>query len=241
MLVTVFCLMMTASVGGTIISTILMEIAEMITGHPYENTLDSLLNETPMYLIVLLVVIVGPLVEELVFRHALMNRLLPHGEVSAILLSGITFGLMHGNFFQLFYTTAIGILLAYVYARTRNLLYPLLLHVIFNCWGSVLPLAFLDDLPENLATMTSEEMLLWAAENLIPFCFLMLRALAMYGLAAAGFILLLVFIRRIRFDPCPLPLPKHGAWRIRFLNPGMILCFGLAILFLLISLIPPLT
>lgn len=239
MLGTVFCLMMTASVIGTVISTILMRIAEMITRHSYENTLDSVLNETPMPLIVLLVVIVGPLIEELVFRRALMDRLLPHGEISAILLSGITFGLMHGNFFQLFYTTAIGVLLAYVYARTRNLLYPLLLHMVFNFWGSVLPLAFLDGLPENLDTMTNEEMLAWAAENLIPTVFLMLRALAMYGMALAGFILVLVFIRHIRFEPCPLPLPRRGAWRIRFLNPGMILCFGLAILFLLISLIPP--
>ncbi len=239
MLGTVFCLMMTASVGGSIISTILMSIAEMITGHSYENTLNALITETPMPLILLLVVIVGPFVEELVFRHALMRRLLPHGEVGAILLSGITFGLMHGNFFQLFYTTAIGILLAYVYARTRNLLYPLLLHMLFNFWGSVLPLTFLDSLPENLSTMTGEELLAWAAENLVPFVVLILRALLMYSMALLGLVLVLVFIRRIRFAPCPLPLPRKEAWRIRFLNPGMILCFTLACLLLLLSLIPP--
>lgn len=229
------CLMLTVAVAGSLISTLLMGIMEMITGHTYSSTVDALIAESPVGLVILIVCIIGPIVEELVFRRALMRRLLPYGEVSAILISGITFGVMHGNFFQLFSAIGSGLVLAYLYARTRNFLYPVLLHILYNLWA-VLPSLLFGEMPST--DMAEEELYAWIAENLLPYLGMMLYSLAMYAVGATGLILLLVFIRRVRFDPCPLPLPREEGWRIRLLNPGMILFAVLSLLLLLLSFVP---
>ena len=48
-------------------------------------------------------VVLAPVFEELVFRKVLVDRVLPYGEWPAILFSGLTFGLFHGNLTQFFY------------------------------------------------------------------------------------------------------------------------------------------
>ena len=67
--------------------------------------------------------VLAPVFEELVFRKVLVDHVLPFGEWPAILFSGITFGLFHGNLTQFFYATVLGMILAYVYIRWGNILY----------------------------------------------------------------------------------------------------------------------
>ena len=234
---TVSCLMMSAAVAGSIFSNVLMAILGALTGHSYENTTAEIVSETPIWLIILLVVIVGPLCEELVFRRALMDRLLPFGELGAILVSGITFGLMHGNLFQLFYTVAVGFLLAYIYAKTRNFLYPLFLHMGFNFIGSVLPVIYLDIPWEEAANLPPEEAFFWLLQNALPMLVMFLHVFLMYGAALAGVVLLLIFYKNIRFSPAPIPL-RGAQFRARLLNAGMILFAILGVVLLGFSLIP---
>ena len=85
-------------------------------------------------------VVLAPVFEELIFRKLLVDRVLPYGEWPAILLSGITFGLYHGNLTQFFYAALLGMVLAYVYIRTGNVLYTMGLHACVNFLGGVLPL-----------------------------------------------------------------------------------------------------
>ena len=85
-------------------------------------------------------VILAPLFEELVFRKVLVDRVLPFGEWPAILFSGITFGLFHGNLTQFFYAALLGMILAYVYIRTGRILYTIGIHACINFLGGVLPL-----------------------------------------------------------------------------------------------------
>lgn len=89
---------------------------------------------------VLAFVVLAPVFEELVFRKVLVDRVLPFGEWPAILFSGITFGLFHGNLTQFFYAALLGMLLAYVYIRTGNILYTMGIHACINFLGGVLPL-----------------------------------------------------------------------------------------------------
>ena len=85
-------------------------------------------------------VVLAPVFEELVFRKVLVDRVLPFGEWPAILFSGITFGLFHGNLTQFFYAALLGMVLAYVYIRTGNILYTIGIHACINFLGGVLPL-----------------------------------------------------------------------------------------------------
>ena len=57
---------------------------------------------------VVFLVIVGPIFEEWLFRKQLIDHTRKYGEKTAILLSGLAFGLFHMNLFQFFYAFLLG-------------------------------------------------------------------------------------------------------------------------------------
>lgn len=81
------------------------------------------------------VIVVAPIVEELMFRgvgYALLERF---GRAAAIVLVGIAFGLMHGLVAGFPVIATFGIGLAYLRARTRSIYPCILLHASFNAAG----------------------------------------------------------------------------------------------------------
>ena len=70
----------------------------------------------------------------------------------SILLSGLLFGLFHGNLFQFFYAAAVGMILAYVYTRTGRYLWCVAMHAIINLMGSIVIPALAALLPADLIT-----------------------------------------------------------------------------------------
>lgn len=77
--------------------------------------------------------LISPITEEIVFRGLLFNRMRRYYPVTAaIILSGVLFGVYHGNLVQGVYGTCMGILLAYTYERMRSFLIPCLFHAVAN-------------------------------------------------------------------------------------------------------------
>ena len=77
--------------------------------------------------------LISPITEEIVFRGLLFNRMRRYYPVTAaIILSGVLFGVYHGNPVQGVYGTCMGILLAYTYERMRSFLIPCLFHAVAN-------------------------------------------------------------------------------------------------------------
>ena len=70
--------------------------------------------------------------EELLFRKFLIDRTIRHGEFISCAMSGIMFGLWHGNFQQFFFAFFIGVLFAFVYIRTGNIIYTMIMHASVN-------------------------------------------------------------------------------------------------------------
>lgn len=140
----VFVICMGCMYLGNIIGQMVSAIIRMVTGMPLDNTLDQLINDMQPWLILLLVVIIGPVMEELVFRKFLLDRIAGYGQLTSMLLSGLIFGVAHGNFYQFFYAFALGVIFAWVYLRTGNLFYTIGLHMMINFWGSFLSLYLLD-------------------------------------------------------------------------------------------------
>ena len=64
-------------------------------------------NSTPIPLI-LFVAIIGPIFEELIFRGLLLKKLRVYGDKTAIIYTGIAFGLFHTNLSQILFATVIG-------------------------------------------------------------------------------------------------------------------------------------
>lgn len=76
---------------------------------------------------------VSPLVEEIVFRGLIYNRLRKIFRIPlAILVSAIFFGAFHGNLVQGVYGGCMGALMAYLYERTGRFFVPILFHAVAN-------------------------------------------------------------------------------------------------------------
>lgn len=82
---------------------------------------------------VLLYGLTSPVTEEIVFRGLIFNRLrrfCPH--TAAVILSGVLFGVYHGNLVQGVYGGCMGILMAYLYERMNSFFIPCLFHATAN-------------------------------------------------------------------------------------------------------------
>jgi len=123
--------------AGNMIGTVLNQFFSTILGKEIDNTVGELIENSNPLILLLVIGIIGPILEELVFRKFIIDRIRPYGEFLAVLFSALTFGMFHGNFYQLFYAFAIGFVLAFIYVRTKNIIYPVILHIAFNTYSVV--------------------------------------------------------------------------------------------------------
>ncbi len=80
----------------------------------------------------LVIAVVAPVVEELLFRGIGFNLLRRFGDTAAILATGLAFGLYHGLVNALPILTLFGIALAWLRLRTRSVYPGMLVHAAFN-------------------------------------------------------------------------------------------------------------
>ena len=98
----------------------------------------ELLNSSSILPRILVVGILAPIFEELIFRKVLIDRLSRYSTFLAIFVSGLFFGLYHGNFSQFFFATGIGLLFAFLYSKTGKIHLTIILHMIVNLFTSVI-------------------------------------------------------------------------------------------------------
>ena len=96
------------------------------------NKASELMQDANVFIRTLVVGIGAPVFEELIFRKVLIDRTIKYGEYVSIVMSGIMFGLLHGNFSQFFFAALVGMLFAYVYIRTGRIRYTIFLHMAVN-------------------------------------------------------------------------------------------------------------
>ena len=106
-----FFIAQVVSFFGSLISNIINSFFSLILGRDVSGGVDELIMDTPIWIVILVAVIIGPIFEELIFRRILFDRLSPFGEKFAIITTAVAFGLFHGNFDQVVYATALGIIL----------------------------------------------------------------------------------------------------------------------------------
>lgn len=122
-----------------------------------ESVLPSTDSTVPMtllqfFLAVFTTAIVPAVCEEFLFRSTILENLIPYGKGFAIFTSALLFGLMHQNFFQIFYTTMAGLILGWAYYKTRSYLCVFLIHFCNN-FISVIQEFVLSNLSEELGTL----------------------------------------------------------------------------------------
>ncbi len=82
---------------------------------------------------ILMVAVLGPVAEELLFRGAIQGELVKkYPPVLAILLSAMLFGIIHFNPAQVIFAFLYGLLLGWLYYQSGSLLLCILLHILNN-------------------------------------------------------------------------------------------------------------
>ena len=111
----------------------LLNVIELYRYSPTFQEISQIQFDTPIWLGILSYGILAPLGEEVVFRGVVYGQLKKVMKVpAAIVLSGLAFGLFHGNLVQAVYATVIGVLLALVYELYGTLAAPMVFHSVAN-------------------------------------------------------------------------------------------------------------
>ncbi len=235
------------AIAGNFIGIIVNAVLSVILGVNTSATFlqEGILGEQPL-LFCFIAVCCAPVVEELLFRKLLIDRIHRYGNRTAIIISGLLFGLFHGNFTQFFYATLIGFLFAYVYTSTGKIQYTILLHMLLNFFGTAVPMlvnkridnnalmeslqAAMDTLQQSLlsgqAMDEANQQLNGLLGEMKP---LLIMAAVNYGLAFAGLITLIVRRKHFKIEPPVTPLPKRTHLSVIFINLGILFAAAVCI------------
>ena len=227
--------------AGSLVGNLLNSIVGSLTGRLPENGIQTLVNETPLWLIFISVVIIAPIVEELIFRKLMIDRLSVYGDKAAIIFSSVAFGLMHANLYQFFYAALLGALFGYVYTKTHDVKYTILMHTLVNFLGSIVAL------PAQKAILELYEILEFAAlgepVNILALIVSGTIVLAYsnieYGFLIGGIFALVNYIKAKKFRLCPdkeIYLPDEEITKNGVANAGAITFLVITSLMIILNL-----
>lgn len=99
-----------------------------------DQAINSLVTDKTSLLMTILVVVLVPITEELLYRGVFTSFFFKSQPFWQVAMSGVIFGLMHSstNFISTLVYVTMGWILAYVYVHTRNLSNSLTLHILNN-------------------------------------------------------------------------------------------------------------
>ncbi|QIG37189.1 Membrane-bound protease, CAAX family [Ligilactobacillus salivarius] len=99
-----------------------------------DKALNALVTDRTAILMTILVVVLVPITEELLYRGVFTSFFFKNQPFWQVAMSGVIFGLMHSstNFISALVYVTMGWILAYVYVHTKNLSNSLTLHILNN-------------------------------------------------------------------------------------------------------------
>lgn len=185
------------------LTNIFIILISIFKGSEVVNPLQNIIEGSSLILTFIFVGILSPIIEEMMFRRIMLNKLRRYGDKVAIVTTALLFGLFHANFSQFFYATVLGLIFAYVTLKTGTIKYSIILHIFVNMMGSfIIPLIIGD------------------GSNLVAYgCVLFLVLL----ISIVGLVLLIKDRKNISLLDGEVKLEKGTAFKIIWINLGMVL------------------
>ncbi|MBQ9141015.1 MAG: CPBP family intramembrane metalloprotease [Lachnospiraceae bacterium] len=208
-----------------LIAVLLTAIIGALKQSEVENVMVNVTSSISLPVNLFVVVICAPIMEELLFRKTLIDRTAQFGEGIAVVFSGLVFGLFHGNLVQFGYAFLLGVFFGFIYIKTKNIVYPIILHMITNFFGSflgsiIMDLSGLSALPTDATETEAVAMML---ENLDGFAIYICYALFLITLVITGIVLFVKNKKKFLLLPGEITIEKGTRFKTMFLNAGMIL------------------
>ena len=241
--VVTFLVCMGVMVVLNIVSTYFVEFLSAVLGYSIENDTSDLIMSTPIWVVILVAVIIGPIIEELMFRKVFIDVLGVYGDRIAIVFSAVAFGIFHGNFSQVLYATGIGLIFGYVYTKTSNILHTILLHIAINFMGSV-PALLVNESADRLMNMDPEAELDFGASLTYTVDTMLVSGVAIlqYAMAIAGIVLLVYLTASKAYkipNSCDIVIPKERILTTSVCNFGVIFFLIFSLIQFTLSILPP--
>lgn len=123
---------------------IIAPLVELIPMADWFSKLMLNMGRTTHPATIMAVVIAAPILEELIFRGVMLDGLLKrYSPIKAIIVTSLLFGAIHLNPWQFVSAFTGGLFIGWVYYRTHNLSYAILIHAVNNLFF-VVPAFFID-------------------------------------------------------------------------------------------------
>ncbi len=218
---------------GNYISSMILSYMELYLGFTPVNAISELLSGSDLIISIALVGIIGPIVEELMFRKLFTDRLTAYGDGIAIVFPSLVFGLFHGNLYQFFYAFLLGMAFSYIYVKTGKIIYSTLLHIFINLFCGIFPSVILtmfnyeEFLELTLAGTLTEEYIM---ANALPITLLGIYEFVMLGMVFAGIFTFTRNLRNLKFNKGEISFPKGTAAEVVFFNAGSIALITICII-----------
>ena len=198
------------------LTNILMMLIAVIKGSEVTNPLVNMLEGSNWIWSLIFAGILSPIIEEMMFRGVMLNKLRRYGDKVAIITTAILFGLFHANFSQFFYAVALGMIFAYVALKTGTIKYSIILHIVVNIMGGVILPAAIGD----------------GSNIVVAGCV----GLVLLAIVIIGLVLLIKNRKNISLLDGEIKLEKGTAFKTIWVNVGMIL-YVVICLFSMVSIL----
>lgn len=215
---------------SNILGNVMTWIIGALKGSLVQNEIINITTSVNIWLVLIYMVICAPVMEEYVFRKLIVDRTVRYGQGAAVLMSGLMFGLFHGNLNQFMYAFTLGAFLAFLYVKTGKLKITIALHMMFNFIGGLVATQLLEliDLDEYMALLEEGDMaatVSYMMDHLVGWIAYLLFVVFVFGIMIAGIVLLIIFLVKKKFvlNRGAVTLPKGKRFSTMFLNTGMIL------------------
>lgn len=230
-----FCIAYAGTYACNYIGTLITSVIGQLKGSQVDNVVMNLTTSINPLTTIFITVICAPIMEELMFRKMLIDRTYKYGEGMSIVFSGLVFGLFHGNLNQFAYAFFVGIFFGFIYVKTRNILYTIILHMIVNFIGAFVAttileksrimefLAKFEAMSSNPYTMDEYSVMNLISEYAGGILLFTVYAMCLFGVVIAGTIIFFKNKKSFALAPAIIPVEKGQRFSTMILNLGMIL------------------
>lgn len=220
-----FIMCFSATYIFNILASILTGIVALLKQDDVQNVMAVVTSNISLPVNLFVVVFCAPIMEELLFRKTLIDRTAQFGEGLALVFSGLVFGLFHGNLVQFAYAFFLGMFFGFIYIKTKNIIYPIILHMIVNFFGSFVATIILDlsGLSNISADATVEEIAAIFMENPAGMLIYLGYFLFLVVAVITGVVLFITKRKKFVVQPGEITIEKGQRFKTMILNVGMIL------------------
>ena len=213
---------------SNLVGMVITNIIGIITGNPVGNVVALMIDQSNIFIQLLIIVILGPIFEELVFRKFLIDRTAGYGEKVAVILSATVFALYHGNIGQAVYAFVVGLLFGTIYLRTGNIKNTMILHMMINFMGSVVPGLVLKsfdfvEFSKVAGSGDMEALSVFMLENITGVAIYVLYAVCILAIVLTGIVMFFVNRKNLYWISRESDIPKGQVFKTVYVNLGMLL------------------